>query len=715
MIAADPPVSLKIPGKVKRFHMERLAVVYVRQSSQQQVLEHRESAALQYALKQRAIDWGWSAERVRVIDQDQGHSGATAEGRQGFQELLAQVSLDHVGVVLGIEMSRLARCCRDWHQLLELCALFGTLLADQDGLYDPRDYNDRLLLGLKGTLSEAELHSIRLRMYQGRLNKARRGAVFTHMPMGYVRGPDGTPLLDPDQQAQSVVRLIFRKFEELGSVNGVLGYLVRQGIRLGIRPHHGANRGALEWHRPNRVTLCSLLHHPLYAGAYSWGRRPVDPRRKIPGRPATGRTVADPKDWQVLIRDHCPAYITWEQYQANLARMAENRALVKGPVRQGPSLLKGLLVCGVCGARMVVSYGQQNLLRYACIRRHCDYGEANCQSLAGRVLDDLVARQVLKVLEPASLELSLSAAADIQQERAQLHQQWRQRLERAGFQKDRAARQYHAVEPENRLVARELEQRWEQAILEERTLQEEYSGFERRQPADLSAAERNPVGHFAQDIPALWKAPQTTHQDRQSIVRHLVEQVNVRPQERSEILDVTIRFAGGFASQHELRRPVARYEQMHNYPFLLNRVHDLRQLKLTARRIAGTLNAEAWRPPKRRATFNAAMVRSLILRLPRPATLSSGTPDTSGPLAQNEWWFADLVRHLNLPSPTLYSWMRRGWVEARQLAGREGRWILWADDGELARLRQLRTATRTWYNRPQAADLTVPKRHKDNS
>ena len=332
MIATDSPLTLKIPGKVKALHLERLAVVYVRQSSQQQVLEHRESAALQYALKQRAIDWGWSAERVRVIDQDQGHSGATAEGRQGFQELLAQVSLDHVGVVLGIEMSRLARCCRDWHQLLELCALFGTLLADQDGLYDPRDYNDRLLLGLKGTLSEAELHSIRLRMYQGRLNKARRGAVFTHMPTGYVRGPDGTPWLDPDQQVQSVVRLIFRKFEELGSVNGLLGYLVRHGIRLGIRPHHGVNRGALEWHRPNRVTLCNLLHHPLYAGAYSWGRRPVDPRRKIPGRPATGRTVAPLKDWQVLIRDHCPAYITWEQYQANLARMAENRALIKGPV-----------------------------------------------------------------------------------------------------------------------------------------------------------------------------------------------------------------------------------------------------------------------------------------------------------------------------------------------------------------------------------------------
>jgi hypothetical protein len=309
----------------------------------------------------------------------------------------------------------------------------------------------------------------------------------------------------------------------------------------------------------------------------------------------------------------------------------------------------------------------------------------------------------------------MSAAADIQRERAELHQQWRQRLERAGYQKDRAARQYHAVEPENRLVARELEQRWEQALLEERTLQEDYTGFAHRQPADVSVAERDLIQGLAQDIPALWQAPQTTHQDRQRIVRHLVEQVSVQPQARSEMLDVTIRFAGGFASQHELRRPVARYEQMHNFPLLLDTVRDLRQRKLTSGQIAATLNAEGWHPPKRRVTFNAAMVRSLIFRLPRPSKGGVGTPDTPGPLAQDEWRFADLARHLNLPSPTLYSWMRRGWIAARKSAGPAGRWIMWADAEELTRLRQLRAAPRTWYNRPQAADLTVPKRQKGNS
>jgi DNA invertase Pin-like site-specific DNA recombinase len=274
-------------SKIQIRHRSRLAIVYVRQSSPQQVLEHRESTALQYALKRRALEWGWPPEQVLVIDQDLGRSGATIEGREGFKHLLAEVSLDHVGLVLGIEMSRLARSCKDWHQLLELCAVFGTLLADQDGLYDPCNYNDRLLLGLKGTLSEAELHLLQQRMEQGRLNKARRGELFNHAPIGYVRGHGGELVIDPDQQMQSVLRLVFEKFQELGSVNALLRYMVRHDIRLGIRPQSGADQGELQWRRPNRVTLGNILSHPLYAGAYTWGRRPTNHRRRSPsGRPA---------------------------------------------------------------------------------------------------------------------------------------------------------------------------------------------------------------------------------------------------------------------------------------------------------------------------------------------------------------------------------------------------------------------------------------------
>jgi DNA invertase Pin-like site-specific DNA recombinase len=413
------------PDKVQPWHLERLALVYVRQSSPQQVVEHKESAARQYGLVHRAEALGWPRERVLVIDEDQGKSGQTIDGRPGFQRLLAEVGLDHVGLVLGLEMSRLARSCKDWHQLLELCALFHTLLADQDAVYDPTDHNDRLLLGLTGMMSEAELHLLRSRLYQGRLNKARRGELLHHPPLGYVRLPTGDLALDPDEQVQAVVRLIFDEFERQGSVHGLLRYLVHHGIRLGIRPTSGPNRGQLEWRRPSRGTLWNLLRHPIYAGAYRYGHRPTDPRRRVAGRPGKGRRILRPEECQVFLRDRFPAYISWERFEANQRRLADNRARndARGAARQGPSLLAGLVVCGHCGRRLMVHYGgKSGRLWYNCGRAAVEYAGPQCQSLAGQGLEELVAQQVLAALEPAALELSLRAADDLDQERARLEQ-----------------------------------------------------------------------------------------------------------------------------------------------------------------------------------------------------------------------------------------------------------------------------------------------------
>src|SRR5262249_27930761 len=388
-------------------------------------------------------------------------------------------------IVLGLEASRLARSDPDWAPLVRLCGVFQALLCDYDGLYDPTDFNDRLLLGLKGIMSEAELHFLRGRMHEGRANKARRGELFNHASIGYVRVPDGLAL-DPDEQAQSVVRLLFDQFDRHGSVHGLLRYLVQHGIRLPVRPHAGPNRGQLEWHRPNRETLLNLLHHPVYAGYYRYGYRALDPRRQVPGRPGTGRTLRKPGDCPVLLEGRCPAYITPERFWANQARLAANRARadVAGAVRQGPSLLGGILVCGRCGQRLMVSYGgRAGRLRYQCARAAVGYAAPVCQGLAGRPLDDLVAAQVLAALEPAALELSLAAAADLQQERARLHGVRQQELERARYEAERARRQYHAVEPENRLVARELERRWEEALKEQRRVEEEDARLGPSQPA----------------------------------------------------------------------------------------------------------------------------------------------------------------------------------------------------------------------------------------
>ena len=291
----SPAQSLSLAfgsSKIVDRHHERLAIVYVRQSDPHQVLQHRESKELQYNLADRAVALGWPRDRVLVIDEDQGQSARSAANRHGFQRLLTEVALDHVGLVLGFQMSRLARPCKDWHQLLELCARFGTLLTDLDGMYDPADYNDRLLLGLKGTMSEAELHMMCQRMHQGRSNKARRGELFTHVPIGYVRDESGQAVLDPDEAVHAVVHLVFDKFDELGSAGAVLRYLVAHEVRIGIRRHDGPMRGQLEWRRPCGNTLLSMLHHPIYAGAYSHGRRPIDPRRQVPGRRSTGRTTA---------------------------------------------------------------------------------------------------------------------------------------------------------------------------------------------------------------------------------------------------------------------------------------------------------------------------------------------------------------------------------------------------------------------------------------
>ena len=393
---------------------------------------------------------GWPRDRILIIDDDLGKSGESVEGRPGFQRLLAEVALDHVGLILGLEMSRLARSCKDWHQLLELCARFHTLLGDADGLYDPTDYNDRLLLGLKGTMSEAELHILKERMYQGKLNKARRGELMSIPPIGYIRLTSGEWAIDPDEQVQTTVRLIFDQFDREATLHGLLRYLVHHGIRIPVRPHSGPNRGGLEWRRPNRATLQNLLHHPIYAGAYRFGHRPIDPRRKQPGRPNTGKLIRRPEECLVLIRDRLPAYITWERFCANQDRLAANRARQDRPgaPRQGASLLAGLLRCGRCGRRMTVRYsGPKNRQSYNCAHGSADYAEPLCQTVSGLVVDDLVAREILAALEPAALEASLAAVAEVERERAELSRHWQLRRERAGYEVERAARQYQAWNP----------------------------------------------------------------------------------------------------------------------------------------------------------------------------------------------------------------------------------------------------------------------------
>lgn len=700
--------------KLEPHHFERLAIVYVRQSDPQQVMKHRESTELQYNLADWAVELGWPRERVLVIDEDLGISGRHAEGRHGFQRMMAEVALNHVGIILGREMSRLARSCKDWYQLLEVCGVFGTVLGDQDGVYNPADYHDRLLLGLTGIMSEAELHVMRGRLHAGLMNKARRGELFLHAPIGYVRLPTGEIALDPDEQARAVVRLIFEKFAELGSIAGLLRYLARHEIRLGIRPHYGPQRGQLEWRRPTQPTLRNVLHHPLYAGAYVFGRHPVDPRCKIPGRPATGRRDVSYAACAVLLKDRTPAYISWEQFEANQRQLEQNRSRYQslGAPRQGAALLSGLVVCGKCGGRMMVSYGSSRTkLKYVCQSQRSTYGLDRCQSIVGTSLDELVSQHALRVLEPAALELSLAAEADVESERQRLATHWTQRCERARYETQRAARQYHAVEPENRLVARQLERNWEQALIQQRTVEEAYERFQQTQPTTLAASDRQLITSLAKNIPALWASSAVAPADRQVVLRHLIDRVVVEVQGVSELTDVAIHWAGGFVSRHEVVRPVRRYEQLRDYDRLTKRIRELQQAGMTSSRIADQLNREGFRPPRGGTRYSGDSIRQLATRGQRRKEHSAGGSALPRPtIGSDEWFLNDLAAALSIPSETLYHWQRRGWLHARieSIGGRK-HLVVWADVEERERLRRLHAVPLGRAKTETAGELIKPK------
>lgn len=699
-------------SKIRDSHLQRLAIVYIRQSTPHQVLHHRESSARQYALVNHVVNLGWPRERVLVIDEDQGQSGKSAEHRTGFHRLLAEVSMQHVGLIMGLEMSRLARSSRDWHHLLEMCALFGTILGDEDGIYNPNDSNDRLLLGLKGTISEFELVTMRNRLDRGRLNKAHRAELFHRAPVGYHKLSSDRIELEPDEQARDVVKLIFDKFDELGSARAVLLYLLRNQIRIGYRPHAGPHAGQLQWIRPTFSVVYHLLARPIYAGAYAYGRRG---RRRTPSASAAEPVADAPthrpphEEWAILLRDRLPAYITWERYVANQQRLHANCPSMASPgvPRAGDALLGGLVRCAECRRRLRTRYPERNTPHYHGNRDASELPEQRthlCRGLRAKPLDELLTAQVLHALQPAALELSWQAVADLERERARLDRHWQQQLQRAAYEVRDAEKRYRAVDPDHRLVARTLEQNWDAALRRQRELADDYDRFLQTKPTSFTAAERARIEQLAADIPALWHAETTTARERKEIIRHLVTEVLVRVDPDSERVDVTICWHGGFTSQHVIVRPIARMSQLRDGQRLLDRLVELRRAGYQAKQIAERLHAEGFRPPKRcNDFFDPANIRKMLYNL--------GVTDASlclEPLEKHEWRLPELAKKLRVSNGKLRAWAERGWIHARKTPV-YGRWILWADRDELRRLRQLRRAS-TPGTFAHATALTQPKK-----
>jgi DNA invertase Pin-like site-specific DNA recombinase/predicted DNA-binding transcriptional regulator AlpA len=548
--------------KITPSHLARQAIVYLRQSSPNQVEHNRESTERQYALAARARELGWPEERIMVIDEDLGLSGSGAVVRSGFARLTAEVAMARVGLVLGLEVSRLARNNADWHRLIDLAGLTDTLIGDGDGIYHPAAFNDRLLLGLKGTMSEAELHILRARLNGGIRNKAQRGELRRGLPVGFVWGEaDGEVLLHPDEAVVTAIRTIFDRFAEMGSARRVWLWLRDQGLKLPLQMHSHAD---IRWVEASYHAVHQVLANPVYAGAYVYGKTRTEVTLDAAGVRRKRIRQLPREEWQVLIKEHHTGYIDWQTYEANQQRIAKNTRpgphKVGGAVREGSALLQGLAACGHCGRRLRTHYtGRTSSPGYHCSGEHLVEGRGSyCLNIGAVQIDAAVARAFIVALEPAKIAATLAAAEQLEADREATLKQWRLGVERAQYAANLAERRYRAVDPDNRLVARGLERAWEESLTALDTAKAELARREHERPRVLSEEERSRIVALGADLADVWDAATTTPRDRKELLGTLIEEVILKVKRDKSAAHLTIRWKGGALTDIDVALPVKR-------------------------------------------------------------------------------------------------------------------------------------------------------------
>ncbi len=570
-------------SKIAEHHRSKPAYIYLRQSTPGQVRHHQESTERQYALREMALQLGWSEAAIRILDRDLGKTGTEMTKREDFKTLVADVSMGQVGAVFALEVSRLARSNLDWHRLLELCALTHTLVIDEDGCYDPADFNDSLLLGLKGTMAHAELHFLRARLQGGKLNKAKKGELRFPLPVGYSYDEQGRIALDPDAEVQGAVALVFRLFRETGSAYAVMKRFVAGALRFPKRAYGGAWDGKIIWGRLSHGRVLALLKNPSYAGMYVFGRyrygREISPQGDVRNRM---HAVAMP-EWRVSLQQHHQGYISLEEFLENQQRLEKNRTngeemLLSGAAREGLALLQGLLLCGHCGRALTVRYtGNGGIYpTYLCnwLRRE-GLATKDCVSFRCDLLDAAIAEQVLQALQPAELQLALAALRELESRDQTILRQWQMRLERAQYEAALAERRYKEVDPANRLVAGTLERHWNEALLHWEDVKKQAAEVQRQDARVATPEQKAKVLALARDLPRLWHAPSTQAKDRKRMLRLLIKDVTVARPPNEKRLSVHIRWQGGACSDLSVPLPPSVADQVRYPTAVVDRVRDL--------------------------------------------------------------------------------------------------------------------------------------------
>lgn len=576
--------------KVTAHHLKRNAYLYVRQSTLRQVFENTESTERQYALRQRAAALGWPQEKIIVIDSDQGQSGASMAGRDGFQKLVADVGMGRAGIVMGLEVSRLARNSSDWHRLLEICALSETLILDEDGVYDPAHFNDRLLLGLKGTMSEAELHVLRARLRGGILSKARRGELEVPLPIGFNYDASNRVVLDPDKQVQQTLRTFFQTFRRAGSATGTVRAFRKQGLKFPRRARTGPAKGEIIWGELDHSRALWVLHNPRFAGAFFFGR---SRQRRHGDRSGTFERL--PRDqWTALLPNAHAGYISWDEFEENQRRLRENAQAQgadrkKSPPREGPALLQGLVICSACGDRMTVRYNIRNgklLPTYCCQRKGIARAEPICQSIPGQHIDDAVGKLLVESVTPMALEASLTVQQQLQSRADDAERLRSQHVERARYEVDLARRRFMKVDPENRLVADELEAEWNRKLRALTEAQEESDRQRQSTPTVLDETQRARILALATDLPRLWREPTTPDRERKRMVRLMIEDVTLT---KGTPVIAAVRFRGGATTTLTVSPALSAWQMRQTRPEVVAAIDELLGHQ-TDTEIARTLN-----------------------------------------------------------------------------------------------------------------------------